>query len=306
MAQKIQIRRDTAANWTSVNPTLAEGEIGYEKDTGGLKFGDGATAWTSLLYAPLKVSTLIALGLASLTTPAESWIGPSNVNGVYFKGAKRGFGTNDPQVSNDVRGIARIGDGVTNYQQFETGGHQSMQGTARPWRDELGSLILAKTIGTRIVDNATEGTADYSQTADINEWKFCNVQLNHDRDFGSVLSPHIHWIQTSASVPNWLLQYRWQVMGQAEVTSWTSVICRTNAFTYTSGTIIQISETVADITPPGGAGLSDIVQFRIIRDNANGSGLFPGADPLAATVSALFFDVHFLLNSQGSTLEFTK
>lgn len=51
MANKIQWRRDTAANWTSVNPILAEGMPGYEKDTGKLKIGDGVTAWNSLPYS---------------------------------------------------------------------------------------------------------------------------------------------------------------------------------------------------------------------------------------------------------------
>jgi hypothetical protein len=55
MAQitQIQVRRDTAANWTSVNPVLAQGEIGYETDTGKFKIGNGTLAWTnaSLLYA---------------------------------------------------------------------------------------------------------------------------------------------------------------------------------------------------------------------------------------------------------------
>ena len=45
-----QQRRDTAANWTSQNPTLKAGEIGYETDTGYIKVGDGSTAWTSLAY----------------------------------------------------------------------------------------------------------------------------------------------------------------------------------------------------------------------------------------------------------------
>ena len=45
-----QQRRDTAANWTSENPTLKAGEIGYETDTGYIKVGDGSTAWTSLGY----------------------------------------------------------------------------------------------------------------------------------------------------------------------------------------------------------------------------------------------------------------
>lgn len=50
MADKIQIRRDTAANWTSANPTLAQGELGIETDTLKVKAGTGSTAWTSLGY----------------------------------------------------------------------------------------------------------------------------------------------------------------------------------------------------------------------------------------------------------------
>jgi hypothetical protein len=47
---KIQLRRDTAANWTSNNPTLAIGEVGIETNTKRMKVGDGSTAWTSLGY----------------------------------------------------------------------------------------------------------------------------------------------------------------------------------------------------------------------------------------------------------------
>ena len=50
MADIIQIRRDTAANWTSANPTLAQGELGLETDTSKIKAGNGSTAWTSLGY----------------------------------------------------------------------------------------------------------------------------------------------------------------------------------------------------------------------------------------------------------------
>jgi len=53
MAAIIQFRRDTAANWTSNNPTMAVGEIGYESDNEKYKIGDGSTAWTSLGYGGL-------------------------------------------------------------------------------------------------------------------------------------------------------------------------------------------------------------------------------------------------------------
>ena len=63
---QIQVRRDTAATWTSVNPTLTLGEPGYESDTRKLKFGDGSTAWTGLPYFSTGLlATVATSGLAS-------------------------------------------------------------------------------------------------------------------------------------------------------------------------------------------------------------------------------------------------
>ncbi len=47
---QIQVRRGTASQWTSTNPTLASGEWGFETDTGKVKIGNGSTAWNSLAY----------------------------------------------------------------------------------------------------------------------------------------------------------------------------------------------------------------------------------------------------------------
>jgi hypothetical protein len=47
---QIQVRRGTASQWTSANPTLAAGEFGFETDTNKLKCGNGTTAWNSLTY----------------------------------------------------------------------------------------------------------------------------------------------------------------------------------------------------------------------------------------------------------------
>ena len=55
---RIQIRRGTAAQWTSANPTLAAGEMGVESDTRKTKIGTGSTAWTSLAYANVVPSDL--------------------------------------------------------------------------------------------------------------------------------------------------------------------------------------------------------------------------------------------------------
>ena len=50
MATRMQQRRGTAAQWTSANPILAAGEIGFETDTGKFKMGNGSSAWSALSY----------------------------------------------------------------------------------------------------------------------------------------------------------------------------------------------------------------------------------------------------------------
>lgn len=61
---KILIRRDTAANWTSTNPILADGEQGYEKDTGKIKIGNGVKPWNELQYQTFGPGILLDAGKA--------------------------------------------------------------------------------------------------------------------------------------------------------------------------------------------------------------------------------------------------
>ena len=67
MASIIQIRRDTASDWTSANPTLAQGELALETDTLKLKAGNGTTAWTSLAYYTLGTAGFLPTTGGALT-----------------------------------------------------------------------------------------------------------------------------------------------------------------------------------------------------------------------------------------------
>jgi hypothetical protein len=59
MAIRIQLRRDTSANWASSNPVLRAGEIGIETDTLKFKIGNGSAAWNSITaYANVVPSDL--------------------------------------------------------------------------------------------------------------------------------------------------------------------------------------------------------------------------------------------------------
>jgi hypothetical protein len=58
MAVKLQLRRDTTANWSASNPILAEGEIGIDTTLKQAKVGDGTTAWNSLAYGLATIETV--------------------------------------------------------------------------------------------------------------------------------------------------------------------------------------------------------------------------------------------------------
>lgn len=61
---KIQLRRDTASNWSTNNPTPSAGEPCFETDTGKLKIGDGITAYNSLPYQGGTSDTAVTIDTA--------------------------------------------------------------------------------------------------------------------------------------------------------------------------------------------------------------------------------------------------
>jgi len=208
-----------------------------------------------------------------------------------------------------------VGD-ETNYTHFDEDGHQTMVGNARPWRDELGDALTIQRNGAGITINLAESTVDFDSNSAYNanpalaDFIYKNVQLNHDRDLTSVIYPHIHWFQAKNYSPFFLLQYRWQVNGGVKTTGWTFLKCNLLAFPYTIGsTIHQISYSLP-IAVPAGSNLSDVIQFRIYRDNTNASSQFVGTDPYNtggnASAGVMSFDCHFMINSLGSNEEYIK
>lgn len=71
MATRIQIRRDTEANWSSNDPILASGELALSTDVDKIKIGDSSTAWSSLSYATIGQSAVETL----ITTAIDNLVG---------------------------------------------------------------------------------------------------------------------------------------------------------------------------------------------------------------------------------------
>lgn len=52
-----RLRRDYSWRWTQKNPTLDDGEPGFERDTGRFKIGNGDTPWVELDYFTAEDAT---------------------------------------------------------------------------------------------------------------------------------------------------------------------------------------------------------------------------------------------------------
>lgn len=107
----IQLRRDTAANWTGVNPTLASGEPGIETDTRKWKVGNGSDNWSTLNYmlgagggGGLTVTVAQVSG-SDFTSSSNSLV---DITGLTFAAAAHSLYEIDILLSlsqNDVHGV---------------------------------------------------------------------------------------------------------------------------------------------------------------------------------------------------------
>lgn len=196
-----------------------------------------------------------------------------------------------------------------NYTVFEYDGTMVSVGDATCWRDELGPLTADK-----LYSPAGDFEFDYTEGAIIakssarypTDYIVAGNQLNHDMPPGTDVEAHLHWEQTTAAMPNWLVGYRWQRGGQAKTTAWTLLPWTDNTFTWTAGTLNQITD-FGYITPPVGYGqVSDRIQYRVFRDVLNTTGLFSGAEVGLGNMLVTDFDTHRLSNMLGSRLKYSK
>ena len=74
MATIFKIRRDTASNWSSENPTLSAGEMGLDQTNNFIKMGDGSTAWNSLAQFTQNIENVEDLVGAMVTSNTETFI----------------------------------------------------------------------------------------------------------------------------------------------------------------------------------------------------------------------------------------
>lgn len=174
MANKIQLRRDTAANWNRVNPVLDDGEPGLNIDTNQIKYGDGSTAWQDLDYA-------------------SGGGGLVDVNGVVEFPGNLLIGTlwaDDPLPGGDKESVVWAKDD-TEYLGLWWGGDQI-------YPDEFYGPVAGIMIGSNDDDNLTDDFTDYASpvgtkvTVAINDQNGDTLEWTFDRDGNLTIPGEIH------------------------------------------------------------------------------------------------------------------
>lgn len=142
-----QQRRDTAANWTSANPTLLAGELGFETDTGKAKLGTGSSVWNSLSYLGLIPSngiyplSQLLMPLGTAAAPPLTFNGDLNT-GIYSPGAD--------QLSITAGGTQQVAVSTT--------------ATTFSQHVNLASAKEYRIAGTKVLDATSLGTAVVSSS----------------------------------------------------------------------------------------------------------------------------------------------
>ncbi len=167
----MQQRRGTAQQWTTANPTLGAGEIGFETDTNKFKIGNGSSNWAALSYfantagleallndgAPAALNTLNEIAAAINDDPA------------FFTTIATNLSTHESDTS--VHGIADTSvlatfSYVTDAIASVTGEYSDLAGTGLAWNSGTNSLEIDNTVATETyADGAV--TTHNSATANV-------------------------------------------------------------------------------------------------------------------------------------------
>lgn len=226
----------------------------------------------------------------------------------YYSG-----GSKDMSMSYDgIAGEIKTNEADPSDLKIECGANKTLELINIVWDDDKfpASGVRLDSASTRYSYDFFNGGIQFDSDARyINELLSMLEQFPHKKKIDTVIRPHIHWMQTEANEPNWLLGYKKLSNGatitdETDFTNYTLLTKNANGFTYVSGNLIQITD-FGDVSTSG-MGVSDMIHWVLWRDTTNASGLFAGADPVNVGQTVFEFDVHFQIDTLGSRQEYIK
>ena len=163
------------------------------------------------------------------------------------------------------------------------------------WNDLRFSFTQTKQGATALPDFDYTNVGLLFPQNDPAEIVYIVAQMPHDYKLGSNIRPHIHWQQSAATAVTWKMDYKWFKNGDAVPASFTTISTNTGVFTYTSGSICQLS-SFPEINGSAIDTVSSILLIKLYRDDNVTTGDVLGFE----------FDIHYQIDSLGSRLEFVK
>lgn len=181
LISRIQLRRDTAANWKTNNTTLSKGEIALSYDVNAdgvalpnsyrVKIGDGTTKWNSLDYFAQRVLVGSGAPAASLGENGQFYVDTTNKD-LYFKnngawitvGGDISKKLDKKTTPNSVYGVDPTGDQIMYELTGATGA------TVKVIAVEAGGKIPVGLLPDVVLGNVLYGGNLNSAPTDANTW----------------------------------------------------------------------------------------------------------------------------------------
>lgn len=198
----IKFRRDTSANWTSVNPIPAQGEPCYETDTGKLKIGNGSDSYTVLPY----VSDDGDLPIASTTTLGAIKVGDNLTIAADGTLSASATGTTDyTQLENkpQINSIELSGNKTLNALGIQPAGNYATTADIPTKTSELtndSGFLTEAPIPTNMVTTDTTQTITGSKTF-VNATISNTAYIGNEITFNGTGATYINSVKTISG--NW-------------------------------------------------------------------------------------------------------
>lgn len=193
-------------------------------------------------------------------------------------------------------GCAVFGN-VEGYSKFETDGTLVFAGSAIVWDDLFFPFTSAKQGQTDKPAFSSSEIGYIFPVNDASQIMYMIIQFPHSWAIGTSVSPHIHWKQTQAGSPTFILDYKWFNIGAEVPASFTTYTMSTPETTYITGNTHQLTTGSAHVSGSHITGVSSLFLAKLYRNTG---------DAYSGSLVAYQFDIHMQKDTIGSKEELSK